>query len=157
MESVIEQTLLGFPEEKIDTTAIYANRRRDKARVELQLGLAEKGNETQQFLTMKGSLFAEGYLRIVYGDHGPYVEFEPRQIRIQLLKRFGGRPLPPEAYYEWLEPSDGSGAKVYDQKRSVKHLKNPPAGGHQGNREEGYADYIPGRIYVSPFELTIFK
>lgn len=56
------------------------------------------------------------------------------------------RPLPPEAYYEWLVPADGSGVKVYAQKRDVKHLKNPPA---------GYADYRPGLFYVGPYELKL--
>lgn len=29
---------------------------------------------------------------------------------------------------------DGSGIKVYDQRRDVKNLKNPPPGGFKGNR-----------------------
>lgn len=86
--------------------------------------------------------------------HGPYVEFERPQIRAKLRRKFD-RPAPPEAYYEWLEPVDGSGVKVYDQRRDVKHLANPPAGGYRGNRAEGYADYRPGYIYVSPWELHI--
>lgn len=135
-----------------DSTAIYPNRVRDKERVEQALGLPEQGDETTLFTTPTGTLFAVGYLRVVYGDHGPYIEFAHEQIRCELKRRFN-RPPPPDAYYDWLEPADGSKVKVYDQKRDVRNLKNPPPCGFRGNRKEGYADYRPGRIYVNPFEL----
>ena len=138
----------------VNTTAIYPNRQRDKARVEAIRGLKEKGNETVRLLTPRGNHFSTGYTRIVYGDHGPYIEFERRHIVSPLKQKFPGKSLPSHCYYEWLTPEDGSPVKVYDQKRDVKHLPNPPAGGHRGNRAEGYADYKPGMLYVSPFELT---
>lgn len=65
------------------------------------------------------------------------------------------RPAPTDAYYEWLEPVDGSGVKIYDQRRDVSELPNPPPGGFRGNRPEGYADYRPGYTYVSPWELHV--
>lgn len=136
------------------TTAIYRNRIRDKCRVEQERGLAEHGDATTVFRTLAGTRFAVGYVRVVYGDHGPYVEFLREQIVAELKPKFNRSP-PPEAYYEWLEPADGSDVKVYDQRRDVKHLKNPPAGGFAGNRAEGYADYRPGMLYVSPFELLV--
>lgn len=139
-----------------ETTATYPNRVRDRLAVEARLGLTEKGNETTQFKTVNGTLFAVGYVRVVFGDHGPYLEFERRHIRVVLKQKFG-KPLPADAYYEWLEPVDGSGVKVYDQRRDVKNLPNPPAGGFRGNRVEGYADYRPGFIYVSPWELVVGK
>lgn len=136
------------------TTAIYPNRIRDKTRLEHELGLLEFGDPETVFLTPAGTCFAVGYVRICYGDHGPYVEFNREQIRAPLKRKFN-RPPPPEAYYDWLEPVDGSGVKVYDQKRDVKHIRNAPAGGYAGNRAEGYADYKPGMIYVSPYELVL--
>lgn len=136
------------------TTAIYPNRRQDKWRVEKTLHLAEQGNDRTEFFTSRGTRFAVGYVRVVYGDHGPYVEFLREQICAELNARFNCT-APADAYYEWLEPKDGSGVKVYDQKRDVKQIKNAPAGGFAGNRAEGYADYIPGMIYVSPFELAV--
>jgi hypothetical protein len=135
------------------TTAIYPNRVADKARIEAALGLEEFGNETTEFRTKLGTLFAMGYVRVVYGDHGPYVEFEPRHIRTRLRRKFN-RPLPARCFYEWLEPEDGSHVKVYDQKKEVRNLKNPPPGGFRGDRPEGYADYRIGCIYVAPEELS---
>lgn len=138
------------------TTALYPNRIADKAKVERMLGLPERPDgRCVMFRTPKDTVLAAAYVRVVYGDHGPYVEFQRDQIQCPLRPKFAGRPLPEDAYYEWLVPSDGSGVKVYDQKRDVRHVRNAPAGGFAGNREEGYADYIPGMIYVSPWELLI--
>lgn len=138
------------------TTAIYPNRREDKAKVERMLALPERPcGQTIVFRTPKGSVLATSYVRVVYGDHGPYVEFRRDQMVCALRPKFGNRPLPADAYYEWLVPIDGSGVKVYDQKRDVRHVKNAPAGGFSGNRAEGYADYVPGMIYVSPWDLHI--
>ena len=108
--------------------------------------LPEQGNATAQFYTSRGTLFAEGYVRVVYGDHGPYIEFKREHIRCQLKPLFN-QPAPKECYYEWLIPTDGSKLKVYDQKRTVHHLPNSPKGGFRGNRKEGYADYRIGVIY----------
>ena len=138
------------------TTAIYPNRIRAKKKVEKELKLQEKGNENTIFYTLKNNIFAIGYNRIVYGDHGAYIEFEQSHIQCKLRSKFNS-DLPANCYYEWLEPEDGSGVKVYDQKKDVKNLKNPPAGGFKGNREEGYADYKVGKIYVNPFELKLMN
>ncbi len=134
------------------TTAIYPNRLEDKKRVEQTLGLTEYPSGRVKFFTPKFELFAESYERIVYGDHGPYIEFNRTDIIIDLVRKFD-RPCPVDAYYEWLTPSDLSDMKVYDQRRTVEHIKNPPIGGFQGNRTEGYADYKVGMIYVSPYEF----
>lgn len=142
------------PPESFQTTAIYPNRLRDKRRVEHKHGLPEHGNVHTVFHTPRGTEFARGYVRVVYGDHGPYVEFLPDQVGHALLPKFS-RPAPAEAYYEWLLPADGSNMKVYRQLRDVRNLRNPPAGGFRGDRAEGYADYRPGRLYVSPWELQL--
>lgn len=136
------------------STARYPNRLRDRRRVEAAFDLPEKGNPSTVFCTPAGTLFAQGYVRVVYGDHGPYIEFEKSQVCAGLRRKFNREP-PADAYYDWLEPVDGSGVKVYDQRRDVKQLANPPAGGYRGNRAEGYADYRPGFIYVSPWELRV--
>ena len=46
---------------------------------------------------------------------------------------------------------------LYEQRYTVRNLSNPPRGEHsfQGNRVEGYADYRPGRFYISPYEIKI--
>lgn len=136
------------------TTAIYPNRIAEKELVERIKGLPEDGNSTTIFKTRRGTVFARGYVRVVYGDHGPYVEFDPSHIVIGLNRKFPHAP-PARAFYEWLVPADGSTFKVYRQLKEVKHLKNPPAGGFRGNRSEGYADYRIGAMYVSPWDLQI--
>lgn len=138
----------------MNTTAIYANRLADKKKVEETCHIEEVGNSTAKFYTPGGTLFAEGYIRVVYGDHGPYVEFNKSHIKCKLVRKFN-QPAPPDAYYEWLFPVGEIGVKVYDQRRDVKHLKNPPKGGVMGNRKEGYADYVVGMIYVSPYDLEV--
>lgn len=146
----------AFKPEHRQTTALYPNRQRDKAKLEQAIGLEEFGNEITEFFTPRGTLFAEGYSRIVYGDHGPYLEFRKDQIRCTLRSKCA-KPCPPTAFYEWLCPTDGSGIKVYNQMKDVRHLRNPPAGGFRGNRAEGYADYRVGLIYVDPYTLTTDK
>lgn len=136
------------------TTAIYQNRIEDKRKIEEKYGLHEFGNPHQEFYTLRGNLFAVGYTRIVYGDHGPYIEFEKENIIIDLKRKFN-KPPEPKHYYEWFVPTDGSRLKVYYQLRDVKNLPFAPKGGHREYREEGYADYIPGKIYVNPYDLLI--
>lgn len=137
------------------TTAIYPNRLTDKQKVESKLGLAEQGNDITCFYSRKGTLIATGYIRIVYGDHGPYIEFEERHIQCQLTPKFKNSTPSSSAYYEWMIPLKEPELKIYRQLRDVQNLKNPPSGGFAGNREEGYADYKPGMYYVNPWLLSI--
>lgn len=44
------------------------------------LGLREEGRPNTLFWTPKKTLIAHGYLRVVYGDHGPYIEFLPEHM-----------------------------------------------------------------------------
>ncbi|OLP86966.1 hypothetical protein AK812_SmicGene31866 [Symbiodinium microadriaticum] len=97
------------------------------------------------------ALIARGYRRIVFGDHGPYVEFEASQIVWENLPEVILKPS--HAYYDeyWAE---GGFVKLYKQKRSVQHKRNPPTGGVRHDREGGYADYKVGMCYISPSQLT---
>lgn len=140
----------------LKTTAIYPNRVEDKKRVETELSLPEFGNDSLYFYTPKMSLFARGYIRVVYGDHGPYIEFDNSHILMRLIRKFPQKADPKVYYYEWWLPSDRTDIKVYLQLRDVKDVPYAPKGGHQEYRKEGYADYKPGMYYVDPFEL-IFK
>ena len=70
-----------------------------------------------------------------------------------MLRRIFSGTTPKDAYYEWRTVKDGSDIKIYWQLRDVKNLKYAPKGGHPGKCEEGYADYKPGKFYVSPWEL----
>lgn len=133
------------------TTAIYPNRIADKEKLEATFRLVEEGNATTKFYTHVGTLFAQGYVRIVYGDHGPYVEFTQDHLQTVIRRKFPNTPK--DAFYVWMVPTDGSQLKVYHQLRTVEHLKNPPAGGFRGNRDEGYADYKVGYIYINPYDF----
>ncbi len=147
------------------TTAIYPNRQEDKRALEARLGLQETGDEVTYFYH-EGYLIAKGYTRIVYGDHGPYIEFHDRHIVCHLVDKYGRFPpdplkLPPETeanfYYYWLHPQ-GTNLKVYLQIKPVTNLPNAPARAdgkpHRFNRKEGYADYRRGFYYINPYSLT---
>lgn len=138
------------------TTAIYPNRIREKHKIEKLFDLGEHGNDSTKFHSTKGTLIFQGYVRVVYGDHGPYVEFTKEQLRCEPIKKFN-RNVPFNAYYEWQTLDDGSDVKIYWQLKDVHNLPNPPAGGFKGNRVEGYADYKPGMYYISPYELKVVK
>lgn len=120
------------------------------------------GRKRQQydafFFLPDGTLFACGYNRIVYGDHGPYVEFEAEQIRLTLLKRFPD-PQKPGIFYVWMYPQNHWNVKVYYQIKDVRNLRNAPKrpdGVQSGyDRQEGYADYIVGKYYVSPDSFQV--
>lgn len=137
-------------------TAIYPNRLLAKKKVERLFGLGEFGDDTTLFYTKNESQLFKGYVRIVYGDHGPYVEFSVDNLICEPIKKFN-RPTPEHVYYEWQTLDDGSDVKIYWQLRDVKNLPNAPAGGYKGNRPEGYADYRPNMYYVSPYEMIIQK
>ena len=144
----------------METTAKYPNRIADKEEVESKLGFNEFGDSTTKFY-INGNLFAEGYQRIVYGDHGPYVEFSEKNIYCKLRSRYSWKvpELPDEKtarfFYFWLCPTFDLNVKVYLQIKPVTFLKNAPAreDGKPSsfNRTEGYADYRRGFYYVSPF------
>mmetsp|Transcript_91407 Transcript_91407/g.263864 ORF Transcript_91407/g.263864 Transcript_91407/m.263864 type:complete len:273 (+) Transcript_91407:77-895(+) len=136
------------------STADCWNRFRDKARVEGELGLSEHGSPDIEFRDAADpkTVVAHGYRRVVYGDHGPYLEFRPEDVNwaslpVEVLK-------PPHAYYDEYY-SEGGEVRLYFQKRSVEHKANPPVGGVRHNREGGYADYKVGMCYIPPDVLTV--
>lgn len=148
----------------MNTTAIYPNRVEDKRLLESRLNLSEEGNNTTVF-RLKGcsDVFAVGYSRIVYGDHGPYVEFHKINIRKELYNIYGGKfdlsHVPPNSkyYYYWLKVR-GSAVKIYYQLKTVANLQNAPkrADGkpHRFFRKEGYADYKVDMLYVDPYDMN---
>lgn len=150
----------------METTAIYPNRLDDKKEVESKLGFDEFGSIITEFY-IGDNLFAKGYVRIVYGDHGPYVEFTRDQIQCSLKPKYGSYipKLPDEKtskyFYLWLHPVFDINVKVYWQIKPVTYLKNAPeredGKPSKFNRVEGYADYKRGMYYVSPFVFRGIK
>lgn len=150
------------------TTAIYENRLSDKSELEQKLGLSEQGNQSTKFYSLNSTYLFEGYNRIVYGDHGPYIEFDLQNIRCKLKSKFGNyvdyNNLPGDDfkyYYYWLQPINDLSIKVYLQIKTVHNLPNAPKRDDGKlscfNRAEGYADYKRGMFYVNPYDLKAEK
>ena len=139
------------------TTAIYDNRILNKKELLSEIFLSEEGHSETLFYSKRNVLLCNGYNRIVFGDHGPYLEFELDQVNFDYwaCDRQG------IGYFNKFYPRDGSSIMMYAQRMTVKNLPNPPKGkrSFRGNRKEGYADYKVGYYYISPWEkkLKIIK
>jgi hypothetical protein len=141
--------------EPFRTTAVYPNRMEEKEALERDTDLVEGGSPAMHFFTTRGTLVAKGYLRVVYGDHGAYLELLKEQVLWDAWERERVRI----GYYDKWYARDGSRLMLYDQRKTVEDLPNPPAGprSFKGDRKEGYADYRVGRYYLSPYEVTMSK
>lgn len=99
---------------------------------------------TPVFKDLEENKVAVGYSRLVVGDHGAYFEFEEKHLcDVNELKVKPGQEFRcsssnnPYVKYVWLETKGGT--KVYLQTKTVR-----------------YADYVPGRYYVSPNKVVVF-
>ena len=104
-----------------------------------RLQIPLEGNDTTKFYSLNGQIIAEGYVRIVIGGRGPYIEFEPWMIyrnSIRMPEEEEYRLNDPNVYYLEYRSIDISNVKVYAQLKPVD-----------------YADYLPGKCYISPFDL----
>ncbi|CAE7444828.1 RP1 [Symbiodinium pilosum] len=133
------------------STADSSNRLRDKQRVESRWALGEFGNSSLEFYGPHGELVACGYEAIVYGDHGPYVEFKEEQIYWPTFYRHRLKG-PGRTHFEHY--NHDVSIKLYGQFKTVADQPNPPAAfpnpfSCSNNRPEGYADYRAGRLYMS--------
>ena len=106
--------------------------------------LNELGANTPLY-TKCGSIITNGYDRIVIGDYGAFIEFDdntiiPNQFIIapgQEYRVYDER-YSRNVKYIWLTINDGSNIKIYFQKRGVS-----------------YADYKPGKYYISVHEAFV--
>jgi hypothetical protein len=92
-----------------------------------------------KFYTHSGQIVAVGYNRIVIGDRGPYIEFEPHMIyRTSLFMPEDQmyRLTDPSVYYLEYRTIDAEFVKVYFQLKTVN-----------------YADYLIRKCYISPFDI----
>lgn len=94
-----------------------------------------------------GLKIANRYNRIVIGDYGAYVEFMPEDVIHQnIVVKKGQEYRDTDSRYSgnvkfsWLTLTDNSDIKIYYQKKPV-----------------AYADYVPGRYYVSVYECVPHK
>lgn len=105
-----------------------------------RLKLPIEGNSQTIFKDKFGTIIAQGYIRIVIGDRGPYVEFAPIQLHgeiIYLPQDQQWRVTSKNAYYIEYRTLN-SNIKIYYQLKLVD-----------------YADYLIKMCYISPFELYV--
>lgn len=101
-------------------------------------------NESRSLCTLNGALVANGFIRIVVGDYGAFIEFSKAQANESLLIIAPGQeyrvndPKYSNVKYHWYTIDDNSNVKIYYQKRRVL-----------------YADYKPGMYYVSVHEVVV--
>lgn len=91
------------------------------------------------FYSSEGTEIINGYLRIVIGKRGPYVECSKEQLFMKNLyipEECEWRTKSYSAFYAEYRSQDAASLKVYFQKKRVD-----------------YADYRPGLFYISPFYL----
>jgi hypothetical protein len=99
----------------------------------------DQGVEDMKFYTHVGNLVAIGYLRVVIGKRGPYIEFDKKHIQwyaFSIPNEMKYRLNNGEVFYDEYHSTDSTWVKLYLQKRTV-----------------AYADYKIGKCYISPFDL----
>lgn len=101
-----------------------------------------------------GRVVAKGYVRVVFGDHGPYLECRRDHVvhHVWRVNREGRKGR----YYDlWRSGSDQ--VEWYEQLRGVEGKPNPPQGrwSVSQNRLEGYADYKVGMWYASMDKVVV--
>tara|TARA_R100001082_G_scaffold111273_1_gene94634 strand:+ start:4349 stop:14581 length:10233 start_codon:yes stop_codon:yes gene_type:complete len=152
---------------KHPTTINSPNRLRDAERIAKQHpGLSEIGKAVN-LKTTDGKAIATKYNRVVYGDHGPYIEIDPKDLNPAVIKkRYKSKnKWYDQAFVGGNKAKGIPGAKIYFQKKGVGGLSAPP-GKHKTPKDkphygvdmkrgpEGYADYKPGMVYVSPDDIA---
>lgn len=106
-----------------------------------RLTISCDGNADLKLYTKSGLHVATGYVRVVIGDRGPYVEFSKGQVvksNFYIPDDVKWKRLPEykdKVYYYELRSKEDN-VKLYYQTNTVD-----------------YADYKIGLLYMSPFEL----
>mmetsp|Transcript_162 Transcript_162/g.244 ORF Transcript_162/g.244 Transcript_162/m.244 type:complete len:350 (+) Transcript_162:104-1153(+) len=141
--SALSPTVCGLP-----------NRERDRARI-LARGFAEYPDSAVPGgakCCESGIKVTTGYLRVLFGDNGPYLECLHDQVCWEAFVYHKVKG-PARHYHEHVTASRR--LQIYEQFRGVGDEPNPPPGDWScdNNRPEGYAPYEPGRIYV-PADLV---
>jgi len=141
-----------MPDGSFRSTVDSWNRERDQRRIEKKLGIPEEGDNVTVFVNEldDSAVIAVGYRRVLYGDHGPYLEFTKHQIHWEAFPVVLPNK-PSHAYYDERFTQD-SHVKAYEQRKTVRDKPNPPPGEWSANNDRydtGYADYQPGYIYIS--------
>lgn len=106
-----------------------------------RISIPHNGSKNMELYSSSGELIATGYVRIVFGGRGPYIEFLkvnlnhtcmyiPKDLKWKMEQEHKDHVF----YYELRTRKDY--VKIYYQRKTVD-----------------YADYIVKRFYISPFDL----
>lgn len=149
----------------------------DQKIVQETLGLKEIGDEQTIFREviddhLLGAVIARGYERVVYGDHGPYLEFTENHINWDAWPHFHDKSafgakrcydeyFTPRSFLVWQErwqasknsygrpkPNADGLLMLYAQTQTVGHRPWAP-GRCSPARKAGYADYRENCFYVA--------
>ena len=100
-------------------------------------------NNEQPLFTMSGTKLCERFSCVVIGDYGAFVEIDPVDANEERFVVAPGQEYrvndprySKNVKYDWMTVNDGSGVKIYKQKKIVT-----------------YAAYKPGKYYVSVHEV----
>ena len=99
---------------------------------------------------MNGTHITNKVTRILIGDNGSYIECSPDSLDASKLRTTKSG--------KWFITKFIGGAKVYVQKIGVEKQPNPPPYGKYWccyDRQGGYADYRPGKAYISLDDVSI--
>ena len=106
-----------------------------------RIKIPHDGSEDMKLFSESGELVATGYIRVVFGGRGPYIEFSKKQMNGDALYvpkdlqwKFDEEQVGKICYYEFRTKEDY--VKVYFQQKTVD-----------------YADYKVRKFYISPFDL----
>jgi len=173
------------------------NRLKDQSRVQKSLGLKEVGDSTTVFREQlrgggsttknkktasasargergdaRGPVIAVGYERVLYGDHGPYIELSPEQVHWEAWPHFFDKSRYADSYYDefytrashriwqvqwdrWDPNPFGGVLMLYSQRHTVDDRPWAPGSSWTEGRPNGYADYRPGYFYVAADESIL--
>ena len=149
------------------------NRARDLRCVRRHLGASEGGADSVVVRCARtDAVLARGYERLVLGDHGPYLELDRERVEWGNAREVPGGAASFYREFRAVDPSRDPGsaaaaaaptlrtAKLYDQIRAVTGQRNPPrdsawAVANDRPESEGYADYVPGRVYVACEDVAL--
>ena len=104
-----------------------------------RLKIPLNGSSNISFYTNTGMLLAKGYVRVVIGGRGPYIEFSDDQIMKEniYIPQYAEHKLKNSLSWYWeYRSKDEAYVKLYYQRIGVS-----------------YADYKPDMWYISPEEV----
>ena len=103
----------------------------------------ETMGENIPIYSRNGTLIAKKYDRVVIGNYGAFIEIDEQDVLLDNLKikegqeyRIQDPKYSEHVKYHWYTTKDLSDCKLYFQQKEVT-----------------YADYKPGKWYISPYEI----